>query len=109
LRPDNKPATDTPSAIRYRAAAMDLAAFLDEQYVEMRIVTDTGATVTIVCDKDSIFSIQRHIEKMGRACPEISTWTPPGPAKHVRENDKRSYDAAMSEGWPASQRPLQIP
>jgi len=53
---------------------MELAAYLDGEYVEMHIVTDTGERVTVVCEKDSIFAIQRHIEQIGRDCPEISTW-----------------------------------
>ena len=65
------------SAIRYRAVSMELAAYLDGEYVEMHIVTDAGARVTVVCDKDSIFAIQRHIEQIGRDCPEISTWKHP--------------------------------
>jgi hypothetical protein len=60
--------------VRYHAVSMELAAYLDEQYVEMHILTDTGKKIAIVCDKDSIFAIQRHIAQMGRVCPEISSW-----------------------------------
>ena len=63
-----------PERIRYRAVSMELAAYLDARYVEMHIFTDTGASIAIVCDKDSIFAVQRHIEQMGRECPEIATW-----------------------------------
>jgi hypothetical protein len=60
---------------RYRAVSMELAAYLDGHYVEMHIVTDAGETVAIVCPRDSIFAIQRHIAQIGRDCPEISTWS----------------------------------
>lgn len=60
--------------IRYRAVAMELIAYLDDHYVEMNILTDTGNTVSIACKADSIFSIQRNIVKLGGACPEIATW-----------------------------------
>lgn len=65
-----------PSPIRYHAASMGLAAYLDDQCVEMHIVTDRGKNITVVCDQNSIFSIQRHIEKMARDCPEILDWKP---------------------------------
>ena len=65
----------TATQVRYRAVSMELAAYLDGRYVEMHILTDTGETVSVVCNNDSIFSIQRHIEEMGRNCPEIATWT----------------------------------
>jgi hypothetical protein len=55
---------------------MELAAYLDGHYVEMHILTDTGKTITIVCERDSIFSVQHNIERMGRDCPEIATWKP---------------------------------
>lgn len=60
---------------RYRAVSMELAAYLDGRYVEMHIVTDTGEAVAIVCPRDSIFAVQRHIEKIGRDCPEIASWS----------------------------------
>jgi len=84
--------------VRYHAVAMELAAYLDEQYVEMHILTDTGRAIAIVCDKNSIFSLQRHIEQIGLACPEISAWKPV-----LHGNDRRAYEAAMWEGWPISQ------
>lgn len=62
------------SKIRYCAVSMELAAYLDDRYVEMHILTDTGKTVSIVCKEDSIFAIQRNIEKLVGACPEIATW-----------------------------------
>jgi len=61
---------------RYRAVSMELAAYLDGQFVEMRIQTDAGKTISIVCQRNSIFSVQRHIEKIGRDCPEIASWEP---------------------------------
>ena len=63
-----------PSQVRFHATSMQLAACLDEHYVEMRIRTDTGQSIVVVCPRDSIFTIGRHIEQMGRACPEIATW-----------------------------------
>jgi hypothetical protein len=62
-------------AARHRAISMELAAYLDAHTVEMHIVTDTGKTISIVCPRDSIFAIQKHIEQMGKACPEIATWS----------------------------------
>ena len=59
---------------RYHAASMKLAAYLDGKYVEMHIQSDNGEQLIIVCDKDSIFDIQRNIEKIGQDCPEILTW-----------------------------------
>jgi hypothetical protein len=64
-----------PSAtIQYRAVSMEFAAYLDDRNVEMRILTSAGETVGIVCPRDSIFAIQKNIEMMGKACPEIATW-----------------------------------
>jgi hypothetical protein len=63
-----------PATTRYRAVSMELAADLDAQQVEMHILTDTGETIAVVCRRDSIFTVQRHIEKMANACPEIATW-----------------------------------
>jgi hypothetical protein len=60
---------------RYRAVSMELAAYLDGRYVEMHILTDTGESIVVACPKDSIFAIQRHIERIGRECPEIATWS----------------------------------
>jgi hypothetical protein len=65
-----------PSAdLRYRAVSMELAAYLDARHVEMHILTDTGTTISIICPRDSIFAVQKHIEEMGQACPEIATWS----------------------------------
>jgi len=65
---------------RYRAVSMELAAHLDEHFVEMHIFTDTGETIAVACPSDSIFAVQRHIERLGNQCPEIATW---GRAKSV--------------------------
>ncbi len=71
----NMPVLNVPIApIRYQAVAMELAVHFDGQYVEMHILSDTGKTISVVCNNDSIFSIKRHIEQIGRLCPEISTW-----------------------------------
>ena len=64
----------SPAEIRFRAVAMQLVADLDGRYVAMRVITDTGDAVAIECEKDSIFAVQRHIEQMGRECPEITSW-----------------------------------
>jgi hypothetical protein len=81
---------------------MEFAAHLDEQFVEMRILTDAGKTIAVVCDRDSIFSVQRHIEQIGRACPEILTWKPAKDSAKLHGIDCRAYEAAMWEGWPAA-------
>jgi len=72
---------------RYRAAAMELVAYLDEQRVEMHIVTGTGETVAVACARDSIFRVQQSIERMARECPEIATW---GGGPSPGSNDLRS-------------------
>ena len=59
---------------RYRAVSMEFAAHLDEQFVEMHIVTDCGETIAVACPSDSIFAIRRHIQQLTRQCPEIATW-----------------------------------
>ena len=61
--------------MHYRAVSMELAAYLDGRYVEMHIVTDRGETIAVACPNDSIFAIQKHIEQIGRECPEIATWS----------------------------------
>jgi hypothetical protein len=68
------------TATRYRAASMELAVYLDGHYVEMYILTDTGKAIAIACDRDSIFAVQRHIEQIGRECPQIATWKTAAPA-----------------------------
>lgn len=83
-----------PSHIRYCALSMRLAAYLDGRYVEMHILTDTGKIVSIVCEKDSIFTVQRSIEKIGQDCPEIATWKPAANIKTLRGNTPRSYELA---------------
>jgi len=88
-----------PPQIRYRAVSMELAAYLDGRYVEMHILADTGQRIAVACDKDSIFAIQRHIEQMGRECPEIATWK-----TVMNDNDQGSYEAATWEGWSATSR-----
>ena len=59
----------------YRAATMELVAYLDEQRVEMHIVTQTGETIAVDCAKGSIFRVQQSIERMRRECPEVATWS----------------------------------
>jgi hypothetical protein len=76
---------------------MELAAYLDDRYVEMHILTDTGKTVSIVCDSDSIFSVQRHIERLGQDCPEIATWKAAGALRAPRDNGHGSYASALSD------------
>jgi hypothetical protein len=65
----------SPATFRYRAVSMELAAYLDAHNVEIRIFTDTDKTIAIVCPRDSIFALQKHIEQMAKACPEIATWS----------------------------------
>jgi len=64
-----------PATLSYRAVSMELAAYFDARNVEMHILTDTGKTIAIVCARDSIFAIQNHIDRIGKACPEIATWS----------------------------------
>jgi len=65
------------SANLYRAISIELAAYLDEECVEIHILTDTGKIIAVTCPSDSIFSIQRHIDQLGQQCPEIATWGRP--------------------------------
>ena len=63
-----------PVRLCFRAVSMEFAAYLDAHTVEMHILTDTGQSIAVVCPRDSIFAIQKHIEEMRAACPEIATW-----------------------------------
>ena len=63
------------ASVRYRAVSMEFAADLDARNVEMHVRTDTGKTIAVVCPRDSIFAVQKHIEQMGQACPEIASWS----------------------------------
>jgi hypothetical protein len=63
--------------VRYRAVSMELAAYLDDRCVEMRILTDAGQTISVACPSDSIFTVGQHIEQLGRQCSEIATWRRP--------------------------------
>jgi hypothetical protein len=63
------------ASVRYRAVSMELAADLDARNVEMHVRTDTGKTIAVVCPRDSIFAVQKHIEQIGQACPEIANWS----------------------------------
>ena len=92
---------NTPAKqIRYRAASMQLAAKLRGRYVEMRIRTDIGENITVVCARDSIFAVQRHIEQLRRECPEIATWQTAAQIDGLRAHEQSLYEAAVSEGWP---------
>ena len=62
---------------RYRAVSMQLAAYLDDRYVELHILTDAGDAIAVACPRDSIFALQQHIEQIGRRCPEIAGWSEP--------------------------------
>jgi hypothetical protein len=64
----------TAKHLRYRAASMELVAYLDDRKVEMRIGTDAGDFVTIVCNSASIFAVKRHIDDLADACPEMAAW-----------------------------------
>ena len=86
--------------IRYRAASMQLAAKLRGRYVEMRIRTDIGENITVVCARDSIFAVQQHIEQLRRECPEIATWQTVMQIDGLRADEQSLYEAAVSEGWP---------
>jgi hypothetical protein len=56
--------------VRFHASSMELASFLDDQFVEMNIRTDKGWDVTVVCDKDSLMDMQRRIKKLVVSYPE---------------------------------------
>jgi hypothetical protein len=92
----NLEATNT----RYCAVSMELAAYLDGHYVEMHILTDTGKTISIVCERDSIFSVQRNIERMGRDCPEIATWKQGTYANASRRQSAGSRHASSRGAYP---------
>lgn len=66
--------TCSPAPLRYRAVSMELAAYLDAREVAIHILTEAGRSITIVCPRASIFALQKHIEQIGAACPEIATW-----------------------------------
>jgi hypothetical protein len=53
---------------------MEFAADLDRRFVEMHVFTDSGESIVIVCERDSIVAVKRHIERMVSECPEIATW-----------------------------------
>ena len=84
---------------------MELVAYLDDRHVEMHILTDTGKTVSIVCERDSIFAVQRHIESLGRECPEIATWNSPqivtwkpvASTTTLHDNGHGSYVSALTD------------
>jgi hypothetical protein len=92
---------------RYCAVSMELAAYLDGHYVEMHILTDTGKTISIVCERDSIFSVQRNIERMGRDCPEIATWKP-GTYTDAGPVDGRRQSRGSRHASPRGAYPLVI-
>jgi hypothetical protein len=71
---------------------------LDARNVEMHILTETGKTIAIVCPRDSIFAIQQHIEQMGKACPEIATWSNQYRAMLTRADDPHRLDAVVNPG-----------
>ncbi len=60
--------------MRYRAVSMGLSADYGERCVEIHFLFDTGETIAVMCPRDSIFAIQRHIAELVRECPEIATW-----------------------------------
>lgn len=60
--------------LRFLASSMELAAYLDEQCVEMHIATPDGTRVTVVCNRDAILKIERHIRDLAAECPQIGTW-----------------------------------
>jgi hypothetical protein len=78
----------------YRAVSMEFAAHLDGQFVAMHIVTDTGETISVACPRDSIFEVQRQIERLGRECPDIATWARGnGPTRAQSGSSARSAKA----------------
>ena len=63
------------AADRYHAVSMELVANLDARNVEIRILTDAGKAIAVICPRNSIFAVQKHIEQISKACPEIATWS----------------------------------
>jgi hypothetical protein len=66
--------TPSTATLKYRAVSMEFAVDFDARNVEMRIRTDAGKTISIVCSRNSILAVQKHIDQMADACPEIATW-----------------------------------
>ena len=89
---------NTETSPRYLAVSMELAAYLDGHYVEMHIVTDTGKTFAIVCPRDSIFKIQRHIEQIGLDCPQIERWTR-DPDSFDGDSDEEPSAGRVASKW----------
>ena len=67
--------TPAPVSLRFRAVSMEFSAYFDAHTVEMRILSDTGQNIVIVCPRNSIFTVQKQIAEMREACPEIATWS----------------------------------
>jgi hypothetical protein len=84
--------TRVPLNLRFRAVSMELAAYLDAHTVEMHILTDTGQSIAVVCPRDSIFVIQKHIGEMRAACPEIATWREDDRSKLSKTTDLRVFE-----------------
>jgi len=88
--------TFSQMSTRYHATAMELVAYLDEQCVEMHIVTETGEALTVVCPRGSIFKVARQIARMGRECPEIATWGDDPPYRPLGLSDAAPQAAATA-------------
>ena len=101
---------DNPSRhIRYCAVSMEVAACLDGPYVEMHLLTDTGKLIAIMCEKESLLAIQRHIEQMERACPEIATWTAGGNAEIQGGPDRTSAPTTYRKANRAGRDSARLP
>lgn len=60
---------------RYRAVSMQLAAHLDDRYVELHVLTGDGELIALACPGDSLIALQKHIEQLTQQCSEIAGWS----------------------------------
>jgi hypothetical protein len=89
---------------KYHAVSMQLAGYSDERHIGVHILSDTGKTIAVTDDRDSIFAIQQHIAQIAWDCPEILTWKGVPNKRSHRDSNQDSAHAAVSEGWPVSSR-----
>lgn len=80
---------------RFRPISMQLVAYLDGRYIELRFLTDDGESIAVSCPGNSIFVLQQHIEQIGRQCPEILGWN------QTAESQTASFDVTSTSiaGW----------
>ncbi len=79
---------------RYRAVSMELAAHSDSHLVEMRILTDTGEAIAIVCQRESIVSVQRNVAETGRVSADMAMWNPATTFEAVPDSVYKDHEPA---------------